>query len=115
MAARFTWSRCGLTELDGRNGNELPSKSRLLRIEPGRRLGDLQYEEVSSTRTAVLNRESARMRGEGWNVWMAGDHLIAVADFFAPAYTATIFLADLVDSSAISKSGSGGGSALLGA
>lgn len=100
-------------------------------IEPQRHLVDLQYEEVASTRTAVLNRESVRMQGEGWTVQLAGDHLIAtrreaghsqmermliaVAGFLALAYAATIFLADLVESLPVSKAGFLGGAVLLGA
>jgi hypothetical protein len=82
-------------------------------VDPQRHLVDLQYEEVSKTRTAVLNRESERMRGEGWSVQSAGDHLIAtrledgrsqfermliaVGGFLALAYGATQFLASAVD------------------
>ena len=100
-------------------------------IEPQRHLVDLQYEEVASTRTAVLNRESVRMQGEGWTVQSAGDHLIAtrreagfsqversliaVAGFLALAYAATIFLADVVASLPVSTAGFLGAAVLLGA
>lgn len=83
-------------------------------VDPQRHLVDLQYEEVSNTRTAVLNRESERMRGEGWSVQSAGDHLIAtrreagrsqmermliaVGGFLALAYGATQILASSVES-----------------
>ena len=100
-------------------------------VDPQRHLVDLQYAEVASTRTAVLNREMVRMRGEGWNVQMAGDHLIAnrreeghsqmermligIGGFLALAYAATVFLADTVASLPVSKAVFVGGAAVLGA
>lgn len=99
--------------------------------ETQRHLVDLQYEEVSNTRTAVLNRESARLRGEGWNTQFAGDHLIAtrreeghsqfermlvaIAGFLALAYAATIFLSSTVEALPVSELVFVGGAVLLGA
>lgn len=94
-------------------------------------LVDLQYEEVSNARTAVLNRESERMRSEGWSVQSAGDHLIAtrrekghsqlermliaVGGFLALAYGATEFLTSTVESLPVSEPVFIGGAVLLGA
>lgn len=100
-------------------------------VDPQRHLVDLQYEEVSNARTAVLNRESERMRREGWSVQSAGDHLvatrrengrsqmermlIAVGGFMALAYGATQFLASTVESLPVSEGGFIGASVVLGA
>jgi len=98
--------------------------------DPRRDLVDLQYEEVSKTRTAVLNRELVRMRDEGWTVQLAGDHLVAsrreeglsqvervlirVGGFLAFAIAAAILLPDAVASLPISKFAFLGGAAALG-
>ncbi|MBJ7353388.1 MAG: hypothetical protein JHC98_01055 [Thermoleophilaceae bacterium] len=98
--------------------------------DPQRHLVDLQYEEVSNARTAVLNRELVRMRGEGWNVQLVGDHLvasrrehghsqmermlIAVGGFLALAYAATIFMAGMVESLPGSKAVFLAGAAVVG-
>lgn len=100
-------------------------------IDPQRHLVDLQYEEVSNTRTAVLNRESVRMRGEGWHVQSGGDHLIAtrrdagrsqlermliaVGGFLALAYLATMFLSSTVEALPVSEPVFIGGAVVLGA
>ena len=100
-------------------------------VSPERHLVDLQYEEVSSTRTAVLNRESARMQGDGWNVQSAGDHLvatrreegrsqfermlIAIGGFLALAYGATQFLTSTVESLPVSEAMFIAGAGVLGA
>jgi len=100
-------------------------------LNPQRHLVDLQYEEVSNSRTAVLNRESVRMSGEGWNVQSAGDHLvatrreggrsqlertlIAIGGFLAVAYGATQLLASTVESLPFSEGVLIGGAAALGA
>lgn len=100
-------------------------------VDPQRHLVDLQYEEVSNARTAVLSRESERMRGEGWSVQAAGDHLvatrrenglsqmermlIAVGGFLALAYGATQFLANTVELLPVSEGMFIGASVVLGA
>lgn len=100
-------------------------------VDPERHLVDLQYEEVANTRTAVLNRESVRMRGEGWTVQSAGDHLvasrrekgrsqlermlIAVGGFLALAYLATKFLSSTVEALPVSQPVFLGGAVVLGA
>jgi hypothetical protein len=99
-------------------------------VDPQRHLVDLQYEEISKARTAVLNREVVRMRGQGWNVRMIDDHLeankhergrsqlertaIAVVAFLAVGYVATIVLADAVASLPISKAVFLGAAGLVG-
>lgn len=99
--------------------------------DPQRHLVDLQYEEVSSARVAVLNREYERMRAEGWTVQSAGDHLIAtrrdegrsqlermliaVGGFLALAYGATQFLPNVVASLPVSQAAFISGSVVLGA
>lgn len=100
-------------------------------VDPQRHLVDLQYEEVSNARTAVLNREQVRMREDGWNVQLIGDHLIAsrreagrsqlervliaVGGFLALAYAATIFLPDVIERLSVSNAVFLGGAVVLGA
>jgi hypothetical protein len=85
----------------------------------GTHLVDQQFEEISNARTATLNREMIRMREEGWNVRLDGDHLVASLRAAGPsqlervligglamlamAYVATIVAADLVASLPLSK------------
>jgi hypothetical protein len=93
-------------------------------------LVDLQYEEIAKARTAVLNREVVRMRGQGWSVQMVGDHLVAkrhegsrsqaertllaVVAVVAIAFAATLLFADAVASLPISKPVFLGAAALIG-
>ena len=100
-------------------------------VDPQRHLVDLQYEEVSSARLGVLNRESARLRAEGWSVQHVEDHLIAtrresghsqrermlvaVGGFLALAYAATLFLSSVVESLPVPELVIIGAAAALGA
>lgn len=75
-------------------------------------LVDQQYQEIAAARTAVLNRELVRMRSEGWNVQLQGDHLVAsraasgrsqnerilisVVGLVAIAYVATLIVPDVM-------------------
>jgi hypothetical protein len=92
---------------------------------------DQQFEEISKARTSTLNREMVRMRGEGWNVQLSGDHLVAsrreagrsqmermligVGGFMALAYAATIVFADKVADLPGSKFAFLGAAAVVGA
>lgn len=92
---------------------------------------DHQYQEIVAARTATLNREMVRLRGEGWSVQMAEDHLVAtrkeagrsqlerllicVAGLLAIAYVATLVMPDLLDKLGASKPMYFGGAIVLGA
>lgn len=92
---------------------------------------DHQYQEVVAARTAVLNREMVRMRGDGWSVQMAEDHLIAtrkeagrsqmervlicVGGLLAIAYVATLIEPAVIDKIGVSKPIYFGGAVVIGA
>lgn len=98
--------------------------------QPDQNLVDHQYQEIVAARTAVLNREMVRMRGEGWSVQMADDHLVAsrkavgrsqlertlicVAGMLAIAYVATLVSSGLIDKLGVTAPVYFGGAVVVG-